>query len=252
MSRPMFSVIMPVWIQQQETLFLTSNALNSIRETGEKVEMIIIDNGSGKGAAVLREEADVYIRFQKNLGYPKAVNYGFRVAGGRYLAVANNDIRVSENIFKESEEVLELRDDIGSVHFRMVGYDEQINLGNRTWVTGKERWCSSSFFIIRKKAVPKGLFDERFGLGGYDDVDFWLRVRDNGWKTAYTNKACYRHLHSHTQILLDNKDRGSRQERDKRNFEYFTKKWRVNPDQALVDRYPDQMVQDYWGFFDEF
>jgi GT2 family glycosyltransferase len=172
--------------------------------------MFLVDNGSTLGGGRLRDMADVYIRLKNNLGYAKAVNLGLKACfGSNAVIIANNDIRVSNNYLKVAEEILE-DETVGSVHFRMIGYEEPMILGEDTWTTGKERWCSSSFFIVR----PTQFYDDNF-FNSCDDWDWWLRYRKAGWKTAYTNKACYQHKDSHSQKKIP-----EREENDKRNRDY--------------------------------
>lgn len=223
----MINVILPVWITSPDTLGLTEEACKTLKT--DNTRLIIVDNGSTLGGGRLRELADLYIRNKENLGYAKAVNQGLCLAGG-IVAVANNDIRVSDGWVEESLKILEL-DKVGSVHFRMIPYDQPFNKGDRTWITGKERWCSSSMFVM----VNAQLYDEKF-LNSLDDWDYWRRFREAGWKTAYTNKVEYQHLDSHTQQKVVN-----RNENDQRNLDYYMKKYGEHPEEWVQRMYPEQM-----------
>ena len=239
----MISVIMPVWIRDVETLRLTQNAITSIKETGEDLNWIIIDNGSTMGSAYLKEHSDIYIRNKENIGYPAAVNQGAYLSKQRYYCIANNDIRVPKNVFKVARDIYDTSN-AGSIHYKMVGYNEDGNPGENTWLTGKERWCSSSFFIIKSDAFEE--YDESYGLGGFDDWDFWHRVRHvYKWNTAYTNRAYYQHLDSHTQNKIDPDERS---ERDIKNREYFRKKFGKYPEDIWNIKYPDQMSVEWKPF----
>src|SRR5687768_3894839 len=144
---PDVSVVMPVWIQDEETLQLTLAAVESIRAGAPNCQLIIIDNASTHGAPVLRDLADVYLRNKQNLGYAKAVNQGLKLSG-KMVAIANNDIRVSVNWWDISAGIFGRSDKLASIHFRMIPYDQPFNPGITEWVSGKERWCSSSFFVL--------------------------------------------------------------------------------------------------------
>lgn len=235
----MIDVVMPVYIINEELLKLTENAIESL-----KGELILIDNGSPIMPDSIVRKAHVYIRNDTNLGYTKAVNQGFDEVTSEFAAVANNDIRVSKNWEGVAKEVFVEDPKIGSLHFRMIDYDEPIQMGYNTWIKGKERWCTSSFYVIRKEAIQK--YDEDYGICGYDDYDFWYRFRQKGWKTAYTTKACYQHKHSSTQLVLDQTERA---ERDKKNREYYKTKHGEYPDTQFAEMYPEQMQEDYYGFF---
>lgn len=223
-------VVMPVWITDHETLDLTVDAINSIRNGAPNCRMIIIDNASTLGTSVLRDMADIYVRNKENLGYAKAINQGLKLSGS-VVAVANNDIKVSSNWWKVAYDILVNLPDVGSVHFRMIPYNEPFSFGEEYWPEGKERWCSSSFFVVRNGQ----LYDEAF-LNSYDDYDYWFRLRQQGYTTSYTNAASYQHKDSHSQ-----QKRPDRAENDQKNLEYYKEKHGEYPDTQFANMYPAQM-----------
>jgi glycosyltransferase involved in cell wall biosynthesis len=224
---------MPVWVTDEETLGLTQAAIESIKVA--PVKLIVIDNGSTHGGGALREWADLYVRNKENLGYAKAVNQGLRLAE-RYVVIANNDIVVSPNWY---DVVMSEATSNSSLHFRMIPYGEDFSYGVDTWKTGKERWCSSSFFFMRNGQQ----YDENF-LNSYDDYDFWARWRGDGRHQTYTNRACYKHKDSHTQQKI-----ADRSERDKRNYEYYKERWGEYPDVQFARMFPEQMERQWKPFF---
>ena len=140
----MIDVIMPVWIINEELRVLTMQAIQSLG----KVNLIIVDNGSPLGGGYLRSVADIYIRNKENLGYAKAVNEGLKLSKNEMKAVSNNDIRVSPNWQEVAMEVFE-DDDVYSCHFRMTDYETPFTYGDQIFIGGRERWCTSSFFVIK-------------------------------------------------------------------------------------------------------
>lgn len=226
-------IIMPVWAIDDATINITENAIESLKGN----EILIVDNGSTVGAGKLREMSDIYIRLKQNMGYAKAVNIGLKQCLMETVAIANNDIRVSPNWETVSKEIMDM-DGVGSVHFRMIPYDQPFNPGTDVWTTGKERWCSSSFFVVR--AVQ--LYDEGF-LNSLDDLDYWRRFREKGFKTAYTNKAEYQHMDSFTQQKIE-----KRSENDMKNHEYYRHKYGETSDEWLMRMYPDQMLLPWKPF----
>lgn len=211
-------------------------AVNSLKQTSGEFEFVIVDNGSPYGAGAIRPNADIYIRNKENIGYPGAVNQGVTLSHGEFICISNNDIRVSPNWMEVAEEVFK-DPTVGTLHFRMIDYDAPMELGNETWVGGKERWCSSSFFVVRREAFQG--YDEAYGAGGYDDYSHHHRMREKGWKQAYTNKAVYQHKDSSTYVAMD--DGKSRTERDKKNREYFKQKHGEYPDILFAREFPEQM-----------
>lgn len=216
---------MPVWATDPETINITENAIESLKSD----RLIIIDNGSTIGGGQLRSWADIYIRNKENLGYARAVNQGLKLAGD-VVAVANNDIRLPANWKEVALDIL--RDEkIGSVHFRMIPYDQPFNPGNETWAKGKEKWCSSSFFVMRNFL----LYDEGF-LNSLDDWDYWRRFREHGFFTAYTNRSEYQHLDSWTQMRVP-----ERNANDARNLAHYIDKYGERPEEWFARTYPDQV-----------
>ncbi len=222
-------------------------AVNSFKETDGEFEYVVVDNNSEYGAGAVRPHADIYIKNKSNVGYTGAVNQGVKLSHGEFICIANNDIKVSPNWINVADEIFK-DPSVGSAHFKMVGYDEPLVLGNETWITGKEKWCSSSFFVVRREAFDSvNGYDEGYKEGGYDDWDFWHRVRHvKGWKTAYTNKAGYQHKDSSTYIAMD--DGYNRTERDNRNREHFKSKFGEYAEDIWAEKYPEQMKQQWKPF----
>lgn len=226
----MIDVIMPVFIQNEETLELTTNAIYSLG----KCNLTVIDNDSSMGGGYLRALATTYIRNNQNLGYAKAVNQGLKLSQGELVAIANNDIRVSPN-WQEVTEAIMKDIHIATLHFRMTTYDVPFEYGKNTVTTGKERWCTGSFFVMRNY----WLFDENF-LNTYDDWDLSMRIRKEGHQTCYTDMACYQHHHSFTQKQIP-----EREENNNKNKEYFKEKWGRYAEDIFAEQFPDQMAVNY-------
>lgn len=233
----MIPVIMPVFNIDEQFVNLTDLAIQSIKPE----PLVIVDNASTVGAGSLREWADIYIRNKTNLGYAKAVNQGLRLCSSdEFVCVANNDIRVSGGWEQVAFDIFREDPLVASVHFKMIPYDEPFNFGDKIWKTGKERWCTGSFFVMRNSWS----FDGEY-LNSYDDWDLHLRMYRANYKTAYTNKAQYQHMNSFTQFIIP-----QREEIDKKNREYFIKKHGDTPENIWQKMFPDQMSQDYQGGFE--
>ena len=243
------SIILPAYNLTEELQEYTRKFIESLyyTESDDELEFIAIDNGSPFGGNVMQEHSTIYVRNYKNMGYCKAVNQGMKLATGELVVVANTDIRVSPNWLVVAKEIFESDSKVGSVHFKMVDYEAPFNLGNETWVGGKERWCHSSFYVIRPEAIPEGQYWEGYTAGGFDDWDFWKRVRDNGWKQVYTNKAVFQHQDSSTAIAMD-KIEGGREERDKHNRELYKERFGDYPEDQFAKEFPEQMTKEWKPF----
>jgi len=241
----MIDTVMAAWIKDQDLLDLTKEAVQSFKQL-KGGKLIVIDNNSPMGGGYLRTVADLYIRNKENLGYAPAMNQGLKLTTSKYVALYENDVRVSPNAFKIAEEILDADGEIGSVHFRMIPYDEPMSFGNDIWKTGKERWCTISFMVWRRLALPQGFFDEKYITANYEDWDIIQQSRHMlGWSTAYTNIACYQHKDSYTQKKLD---QTQREKEAKANREYFKKKWTAYPEFIWENLYTEQMMQPWRPF----
>ena len=244
------SIVIPVYQFNEELAELSRAMFESLMETDtrEKLEIIVVDNASTVDVATLKNYATKYIRNETNLGYCKAVNQGFKEAIGDLIAVVNNDIKISSNWVHISSEIFKENKRIGSVHFKMIGYNDPVVLGNDVWIGGKERWCHASFYVIKKEAIPEGAYFEGYKEGGYDDYDFFHRMRDvNGLKQAYTNKVVFNHRDSSTYMALDKRD-GNRAERDLKNREIYKERFGEYPDVQFANLFPEQMKQPWKPF----
>lgn len=249
--------IVPCWMIDLETLQLTARAIESFKLACPDAEIILIDNNSTIGGGLLRDAATIYIRNSQNLGFVPAVNQGLKIAKGEIIAVCNNDILVSSNWLEVAGEILK-DPTVGVLHFRMVNYSDwgRIEYGNGVALTGKERWCTNSFFATTKVFLDKfrkneeeetpeiypGLFDENFGKGIYDDYDFHNRIYNAKYKQAYTDKAYYAHVMTHSFRKMKSEEYEAMV---KRNLEYFKSKWGKDPEELFQERWPEQWRQSY-------
>jgi GT2 family glycosyltransferase len=229
-------IIMPAWLIASDLVNLTENAINSLRENDVKIT--IIDNGSTMGSGALREWADEYVRVKVNNNYAPAVNQGLKLHMGEIVAIANNDIRVSKNWKEVAERIMEDQE-VCSVHFRMIPYDQPFDPGTETSKGGRERWCSSSFFVVRAEQ----LYDEEL-KNSYDDYDYWYRWRKRGFKQCYTNLAEYQHLDSSTVQRMPEHN-----ETNAKNYEYYKKKHGEYPDVQFAKDFPDQVKLPWKPFW---
>lgn len=235
------SIIIPCYIKTEELYTLTESTSYSLSHSVlPPNERIIIDDNSPIYGGFLRSIGDTYILHSTNYGFIGSVNDGIRVARGKYLLITNNDVRVQPHFFKHALEIFEQNPDVISVHPRMCFYDEPFVNGDKTYITGRERWCQSSFFIMR--GDPGYLFPEHFGGtgGAYEDWHFWSMIRRDGWKTAYTTKTCFQHKDSSTTQVV-----GEQSKNHERNRELFKAEFGDYPEEYYEKLYPEQMQMNW-------
>lgn len=182
LHRPATSVVMPV----VNNADLTAKAVQSLRETAHQaLEIIVIDNGSrpDQSEQILREcKPNVYLCFDRILGYPAATNRGIQVAAGQRVALCNNDIEMlTDGWDVRLNEALSNKADMVSPVFDYVGNIDQLDREGRTLHVSEARVL---FFVMvychRSLFVKVGLLDERFGLGNSEDTDMSVRIVQAG------------------------------------------------------------------------
>jgi N-acetylglucosaminyl-diphospho-decaprenol L-rhamnosyltransferase len=189
--------------------------LASLREQapGVAVEVIVIDNASGDGAAdmVGREFPEVVLhRNASNLGFARANNQAAELARGRYLFFLNNDTAVPPGTLRRLIDYCEAHPGVGMVGPRLrdgagraqVSYRLLPTLGTFLHRTALLRWTGllrgayrryrrrdfdphttrvvevlmgAALFLPREVFFTCGAWDEEFAFGG-EDIELSARV----------------------------------------------------------------------------
>lgn len=216
-SSPTISVIMPVF----DCNSYIEDAVNSIlNQTFTDFELIIIDDASTDGTSdILKKFIDPRIKFvfkEKNQGVSSAVNVGFRLAQGKYIArMDGDDISVRER-FEKQVAVLENNSKI----FICGGFVQYLG-GTNSIIEYKETHqeiiselllsCSICMgaSMFRRKELSHYFYDENKKSG--EDYDFWTKV---AWLGEF---------YAIQEVLL---------------------LYRVHPNQASIAHKPQQILDD--------
>lgn len=210
---------------------LLDKCLNSIPKAAGNIsyQVILVDNNSPKEEAqpfYSNRDDFVLIRNRENVGFPKACNQGARRSTSPLLFFLNSDVILEENaldylvrdlddpniavsgmLLKFPEYADGLNQDVrpsGKVqHVGMetnihgnwihvfVGWDADnpkvLNMRDTYAVTG------AALLTRRKLFMDLGGFQEGYGLGTYEDVDFCMSVREKGYNIVVNTKAVGTH-----------------------------------------------------------
>ena len=197
----------------------TKKCIESIRHhTRQKYELILVDNGSKDGTeAFFRSIPGAkVIRNPENLGVSKGWNQGMRLAAGEYILILNNDIIVGPDWLENMVRLAESDPSIGLVGPRSnyiagpqvvpeVPYRQEAEILPfiRKWQ--EEHALSAAEFgfikgfchLIPRSVFEKvGFYDERFGKGNFEDDDYCVRVRYNGFRALFANDSFIHHYGS--------------------------------------------------------
>lgn len=210
------SVVIPNWNGKR---FLAGCLDSLAKQTYDKVEVIVVDNGSADGSVELLQENYPYIklvRFEQNTGFSVAVNAGIRASDSEFVALLNNDTIVEPDWLKEMVRAMREHAEIGSTGCKMLAYDDKElldgagdgyrrgglpgRIGHREKDKGQfdqERLilgaCGGAALYRRSMLNEIGLFDEDY-FAYLEDVDLGLRAQSAGYKCLYVPSAVIYHL----------------------------------------------------------
>ncbi|HWS30377.1 MAG TPA: glycosyltransferase [Clostridia bacterium] len=241
--RPTVSVVLLAYNQLEYTKKCVESLL---RHTSDVVyELITINNGSSDGTEEYFNSLsnEKKISFLDNIGVDKAVNYGFRLAEGKYTLNLSNDIVVTPRWLKNLVVCAESDEKIGMVvpvcnfssNYQTVNLpyssleklDKITELYNRTnpalW---EERLRLITYTCLFRTDLQKAIggFDEDFNPGAYDDDAISFTIRRKGYKLMLVKDTYVHHFGSITFGAEYAKNNLAA-----RNRALFIKKFNVDP-----------------------
>ncbi|MBL8824204.1 MAG: glycosyltransferase [Planctomycetia bacterium] len=249
-SPPEFETLSSIIIPCFNELLYTRQCVESvILHTTGKYELILVDNGSTDGTHEYFQEIEqrlpnarvCIIRNEQNLGFPKACNQGLAQAKGQGIVFLNNDTVVTPNWLQGLWSAIY----IDWPHVALAGpvsnyaTDQQLVAGEYDDLNALPEFAMrrsreyrgkylevkrlTGFCLLARRDVLEeiGGFDERYGLGFFDDDDLCLRVNNAGKKAVLAQEVYIHHYGSRTmrQVTTDVTQllRG--------NLEIFKDKW---------------------------
>lgn len=232
--KPIF--VVPHYIATEELRELATNTLKSMKETAD-VYIISVDDGSPMDTEFLMPLSDCYRRLDSNRGFAKAVNAGLDWAlqqkDAHYIGHANNDIVVFPGWLEALQEPFDKWDNVGITGLVSTkNFEEAKNHRGRKITEGgllNDRMQSGGLWLSTKPLLEEvGLFDEQFEVGGEEDVDLFLRMRDTyGKHIVMSDKSMFWHKEGATR-WNDEIAEGYRQRNkaiEQVNYSKFAKKW---------------------------
>lgn len=205
----MISIILPT-VDANE---ITRDCIDSILEcTASPYEIVLIDNGS-RVPFVPANGADKInlIRFEKNIGYPAAMNAGMRAAKGDHLCLTNNDTIMTPDYDVKLLKHLENYDVIGASGCNITAaqcatipyYEskEELYAVATEWARERAGKASPHWRVIplcmvmsRETQARAGFYDEIFTPGNFEDDDYSLRLISMGFRIGYAHDVYIHHI----------------------------------------------------------
>jgi len=196
-----------------ELLFKTVYSVLNSDYPKDKLEVIIIDNGSTNGSMHLilnkfhPSSNFTVIRNRENLGWCKAVNMGIKMAKGDFIACLNHDVVVTDKWLKEVIRVMKANSKIaicqcyslspdGKAPDSAMNYLDLFGYAY-SYVAEKEptevTFAEAMAWVINRKVIDDiGDLDEDIFIE-YDDQDFCWRAILAGYKIVFVPSAIVYH-----------------------------------------------------------
>ena len=206
-----FSVVIPTY-NRLSILQKCLKALENQRLTDDSAiegyEIVLVDDGSTDGTlAWLKKNAAVVPRVrslcQNHAGPAAARNLGVEAAKGDFIIFIDSDLVVTENFLQAHAEGLRQ----GQLTYgsdRVFTYGQVINtcnFDNPTAEPYKITDFSAAYFATGNVAIARhwledaGLFDTRFQLYGWEDLELGVRLKQLGLKLIKCPSAVGYHWH---------------------------------------------------------
>lgn len=187
------------------TIQYTVGCIKSIEKHTQKLEyeIIAVNNGCHRSIKdYVQHPCLKEVRCSKR-GFAPAINKGIEASSGKYVLLLNNDTLVGPNWVQNMIKCIDTVERAGIVGPRTnVALAEQripnTGLGEnvikiekfmeRFNIHDPEKWYEVEFItgfcmlILREVIDKAGLFDEGYEIGCYEDADYIVRVRKEGYR----------------------------------------------------------------------
>lgn len=194
------------------------DCLESVFKNSESFELLFVDNGSTDGSDRIVAREFPTIRLTKNttnLGFAKANNIGIMQANGDWIVLLNPDTLVTERWLEGLAKCAQIEAGIGIATPKLLRFDRKTidstghifefksaqarDRGSGEEDTGQyDRTeeilsCCFAAVLIKREVIRQiGMLDEKMVLY-YEDVDYCLRARIQGWKIIYCPESVVLH-----------------------------------------------------------
>ena len=227
-----------VIVNYNTCIFLQACLRSIYRSEGQVTyEVIVVDNNSSDGSTAMLYDKfpqTQVIANSRNYGFAKACNQGISSVSGRYVVIMNSDIELLPNtlaIFDHYFNVCRPDPRIGLVGCKILNQDGtlQYSIGKfpticstiadffkppdqrKYELSGYDHvhevdWVTGAFMAVDRQLIQAiGGLDEAYFLY-YEEVDWCLKARRNGWKILYYPQAQVIHKNPHAAKNTQDKD----------------------------------------------
>lgn len=253
-------IIIPIYGQAA----LLKNCVESVLSTTDNAQLILVDDQSpGEEIQALFEtwkelQNVTLVTSHRNVGFIGACKLGASLSNAEYLLFLNSDTKAIEPGWLEA--LIPTSDDVAITGAKLlypvdmpgplagciqhagiarnsegVPYHPFLGLPEDTPEVNKPREVNAvtgACYLVRRSVWDElGGWDENFGRGVYEDVDFSWQARKKGYKVLYIPKARLYHYESASKTV---DGRHLLNENTQQNLQYLLGKWKsLSSDEIL-------------------
>jgi GT2 family glycosyltransferase len=247
-------VVMPQMLITEELVELADNAIKSFRKND--VFLISIDDAGeypkAKGALEVMAKSDLVLTNKINQGFGITCNRGFNwifenEKNDCWIIISNNDLEIEDNSIKELQRPFGMFENVAITGIcsttereiegkKLKDYHEDKMTMDGFISCGGGHMQDGALICTKKSVLEKiGIYDEDFKGGGQEDIDLFLRARDQfGMKIVMSGFGWYWHKQGATRWNSAMKDKYKAIEEE--NREKLTAKLGYNPQNRQVFR----------------
>ena len=187
--------------------------------------IVVVSESTDRTAKICDDYADfcpnMEVHHVKKEGALKAINYGLKVSAPYDVYLTHDDV-IHPNLYRKDW----LTEFVAFTRLKNCGVVTSLNgLGTSgpDYIDGFQWIGTWSMYIKRSTIERVGYFDENFGIGNGDDIDYSYRVQQAGLK-CYVAQVYVEHHRITDQRELDKKNKEELEKLKQNNAAYFRKK----------------------------
>lgn len=196
------SIVTPMYNSKQY-IGRMIQAVNDLDYPKDKIEIIIIDNGSDDDSVEIAEEMGVSCSVMKGVSISHMRNAGAAKASGEVLGFVDSDCLVSRDWAKRAIEFISEEVGIVGGYYGLgdsPGWIEKTWHGLKKDITGDVSFVSAGNMVIKAKLFKQiGGFDEIVETG--EDWDFCQRVIGAGYRVVNQPSLHVKHLGNYKSLI---------------------------------------------------
>ena len=254
LEKPLISIVIP----NKDHMEDLSRCVESIvsKSTYPNYEIIVVENNSETKEifdyykALEHNERIRVVKYEGDFNYSRINNFGVSFAGGKYVLLLNNDMKIITREWMEELLMYAQRPDVAAVGGKLYYADNSIQhagiviglgahraaghthykddkmhlgyMGRLCYAQDVTAVTGACLLVERKQYEEVGGLDETFSVA-FNDVDFCLKLRKAGYLNVFTPFCVLFHYESKTRGM----EEGEKLRRFQNEVALFQKKWKT-------------------------